>query len=184
MTRMYYGVAINDMKESYRSLGLRTSDCQINRKWRDMIRRCYDKKRYESLSPLSRCTVCDDWLLFSNFKKWAENQDYEGKELDKDIISGPSKIYSPETCVFVDRKINMLVVGLNTAKGYCFMKSRNKFYCSVKNSVLGKIEFIGLFDTESEAKAAYLSRKKEIVKQAAELISDKLIAEKLISMYS
>lgn len=183
MTRMYYGVAINDMKESYKSLGMRTSECPINRKWRDMIRRCYDQKRKASLHPLSSCTVCDEWLVFSNFLKWAERQDYEGKELDKDILSGPSKIYSPDTCLFVDRKINMLVVGLNTAKGYCFLKSRNKFYCSVKNSITDKLEFIGLYDTEEQAKAAYTSRKKQIIHEFAQSMDDKFLAEKLLIAY-
>ena len=40
-----------------------------------------------------------------------ESQDWKGKQLDKDIISPGNKIYSPDTCVFVEPKINKLIQG-------------------------------------------------------------------------
>ena len=45
--------------------------------------------------------VRQEWLTFSNFKRWMEKQDWEGKQLDKDIIVLGNKVYSPETCAFV-----------------------------------------------------------------------------------
>jgi len=176
----YYGVATNDLKKEYKSKGLRTSSCPINRKWRDMIRRCYDEKRKSRLGKLSDCSVCAEWLLFSNFKAWMEKQDWQGKELNKDIMSGQSKIYSPETCLFVDRSVNMLVVGLNTAKGAVYVASRKKYYSSVKNTLTGKLEFLGLYKEEHEANHAYKKRKSEIILEFAKSLNDKVIASYLV----
>ena len=64
-------------------------------------------------------TCCKDWLLFSNFKRWMEQQDWEGKELDKGIIVYGNKMYSPETCAFVSRTTNSFVLENGTARGKC-----------------------------------------------------------------
>ena len=62
-------------------------------------------------------TCCQEWLIFSNFKSWMKQQDWEGKQLDKDLLIYQNKIYSPETCVFVDRKINQFLVKSNNSRG-------------------------------------------------------------------
>lgn len=54
------------------------------------------------------CTVCDEWLYFSNFKKWFDENYIEGFQLDKDIIIRGNKVYSPQTCCFVPKEINII----------------------------------------------------------------------------
>jgi hypothetical protein len=73
--------------------------------WHSMICRCYDEgnsyyHRYGGVG----VSVCDDWLFFPNFKSWFDDNYIDGMQIDKDL-SG-SKVYSPETCVFISRTEN------------------------------------------------------------------------------
>ena len=37
------------------------------------------------------------------------SQDWEGKELDKDLLVPGNRLYSPETCIFISKKLNNLL---------------------------------------------------------------------------
>ena len=97
---LIHGVGVNDWHES-------TAEGSEARpfynKWRDMLDRCYSGSHaaYEGV------TVCEEWHLFSNFKRWMDSQPWKGKELDKDILFKGNRVYSPSTCVFVPRIINL-----------------------------------------------------------------------------
>lgn len=52
---------------------------------------------------------CDEWLSFSNFREWAITQKWKGRVLDKDLLVYGNKIYSPETCLFIDQRINSFI---------------------------------------------------------------------------
>lgn len=75
--------------------------CPYYQTWKDMIKRCYSTKCQEKFPTYKGCSVSADWHTFSNFKAWMEKQNWEGKQLDKDILIEGNKVYSPETCVFV-----------------------------------------------------------------------------------
>lgn len=79
--------------------------CAYYQKWVNMLDRVNGSHYRPSYVETS---VCEDWLNFSAFKSWMEQQDWQGKELDKDL-KGDGTLYSPETCVFVSKKVNMLV---------------------------------------------------------------------------
>lgn len=70
-----------------------------------LANKCYNGATQINTASLlmSGCSVCEEWLTFSNFKRWMEQQDYEGKALDKDLLVSQNKTYSSETCVFVPR---------------------------------------------------------------------------------
>lgn len=90
--------------------------CPIYARWKGMLRRCYNKdwlKRYPSYKD---CKVCPSWLLFSNFKSWAEKREWEGMHLDKDIV-GDGKVYSPENRVFIHPDVNTLITEATTIRG-------------------------------------------------------------------
>ena len=72
-----------------------------------MLQRCYSEKWQERYPTYKGCSVSEEWHTFSNFKAWMEKQQWEGKQLDKDILFEGNKVYSPEPCVFVTRKTNM-----------------------------------------------------------------------------
>lgn len=83
--------------------------------WHDMINRCYNinDKRYDAYRSVS---VADDWLIFENFYHDVRNIDGFEDELiqagalvlDKDIKQRwfGKKIYSKDTCVWIDKSIN------------------------------------------------------------------------------
>jgi hypothetical protein len=79
-------------------------------RWRDMLRRCYDKNMLKKTSAYAGCSVCDEWHNFQNFADWFCQYFVEGCDLDKDILSGSVKIYSPATCLFVTPEENSLEV--------------------------------------------------------------------------
>jgi len=161
--------------------------CPFYRRWADMLKRCYSRKYHESCPTYSDCYVCEEWLTFSNFKAWMEKQDWEAKHLDKDILLVGNKVYSPDTCLFVDRKVNLFLVDSKKTRG-CFMigvcleKASNKFMATC-NDGSGKKKYLGLFDTELEAHKAWLAFKLEQAKILAAEQSDTRVAKALIERY-
>jgi len=138
--------------------------CPHYRTWKGMLERCYCTKYLQKFPTYKGCSVCVAWLTFSNFKSWMESQDWEGKELDKDILIRGNKQYSPETCIFISQEINKLVnKQLNTSGKYLlgvsWNKSSKKFIAQC--SVNGKVQFLGKFISEFEASKVYLAFKRK-----------------------
>ena len=81
-------------------------------RWSKMIQRCYDEDFKKEHPTYNNCYVCDEWLCYENFEKWWNEHYYELEsewvELDKDILIKGNKVYSPETCVFTPKAINIL----------------------------------------------------------------------------
>lgn len=94
---LVYGVGVDDLDYPKKKLlpNGKYSFCPYYQRWRGMIRRCYSKAQLGKNPNYEGCTVCDEWLTFSNFKSWMEKQDWEGKELDKDLLVRGNKVYSP-----------------------------------------------------------------------------------------
>lgn len=91
--------------------------CPFYSRWSGVIKRCYSEnalKRRETYTP---CIVSENWKTFSNFKAWMEKQDWQGMELDKDILSFGSKIYSEDTCCFVPQSLNCLLLMSGASRG-------------------------------------------------------------------
>ena len=116
--KLVYGVGLNDVSYSTQPIVEKKQlICIYYQQWRHMLERCYSEKYHLRYKTYKNCTVCDDWLIFSNFKDWMESQDWEGKQLDKDILIEGNKHYSPETCVFVDQATNSLFTYRGNARG-------------------------------------------------------------------
>lgn len=85
--------------------------------WKDMLRRCYYEKDRDLNLAYHDCTICDEWLNFQTFADWYENNYYEIGEgrmhIDKDILVKDNKVYSPQTCIFVPQRINMIFMKKN-----------------------------------------------------------------------
>ncbi|MGL4453317.1 MAG: hypothetical protein ACRCXT_14290 [Paraclostridium sp.] len=104
---MVFGVGTTDIPTSDLN-GKRLKSYSV---WCDMLRRCYDSKcRNYKWYGAKGIIVCDDWLLFSNFKKWYDENYIDGYVLDKDVKCRDldSKIYSPENCSFISDTDNKL----------------------------------------------------------------------------
>ena len=146
---LIYGVGVNDADYAvtmYEEVGdvkrKQVWICPFYQKWRSMLRRCYGKSFVTKNPTYIRCSVTKEWLVFSNFKSWMEKQDWEGKELDKDLLFPGNKIYSPETCVFVDSVINTFVIECNKSRGewpigVYWDKQKQKFRTQCSNPSTG-----------------------------------------------
>jgi hypothetical protein len=153
-----------------------------------MLVRSYSEKHKMRRPSYLGCSVLDDWLSLSNFKHWMETQDYEGKQLDKDLLVPGNKVYSPEACVFVSRQVNMFLVDCRANRGKyligCFWYKRDaKFMALCSNPLTGKKDYLGMFSDEQEAHEAWLAKKLEHAKALAALQTDQRIAKALIDRY-
>lgn len=108
------GWGINDADyKVFVRVGNKSVMCPFYRKWSAMIKRAYSKNTLSKRPVLEGTTVNIVWKYFSAFKSWMETQDWEGLEIDKDILIKGNKEYGPNTCCFVPNYINMLVSSNN-----------------------------------------------------------------------
>jgi len=120
-----FGVGINDsdyitQKFSGGRKNLRLDwTCPIFVKWKSMLCRCNYKAYKEIYKTYENAHVSDEWLYFSNFKKWVDSfgiEDIQNYDLDKDIIFEGNKLYSKETCCLVDKVTNRFILKKGTRK--------------------------------------------------------------------
>jgi len=144
--------------------------CPIYIRWKNMIKRCYSASFHKIQPTYKDCSVCEEWLTFSNFKAWMIKQNWQDRHLDKDIIITGNKVYSPEMCIFISKEINSLL-GDNAAirgdypRGVSLFVSSNKFRAGC--SVNGKLKHIGYFDNQEDTSKAYKKFKSNHVKEVA-----------------
>ena len=194
--KLVFGVGINDADYNvYRydylnGKRIRVWVCPFYQTWKSMLKRCYSEKYHQEYPTYKGCSVCDEWLIFSNFKRWMEQQDWEGKQLDKDLLIEGNKIYSPDTCIFVDHKINSFVIDRNNDRGQYMIgvhwdKRANKFQSRCRNPFTDKQEYLGSFINELEAHLAWKARKHELACQLAdsEYVTGERIANVLRNKY-
>lgn len=122
--------------------------CPLYQRWYNMLSRCYSPLALIKKPQYKGVTVCEEWLTFSNFKSWMEQQDWEGNHLDKDLLVYKNKVYSPETCVFVTPTINSFLTKADKARGeypigVCFDSKRGRFRASCKNPFTKKLVSVG-----------------------------------------
>ena len=187
-----YGKAVNDADYvvKYRDVidgKIKHKCCPIYSVWKDLIRRCLCQE-YKDKHPAYADTICcDEWLLFSNFKSWMEQQDWEGKQLDKDLLILGNKIYSPETCVFVSQRINKFILE-NPQKNNPYMKGVNLVksgkFIAYGRTVCGlKTVNLGTYTREIDAHKAWLNHKIYLLTELREEINNDKLYETLLDRY-
>lgn len=159
--------------------------CPFYAKWSHMLKRCYGKDKPRSYEDV---VVCNDWLTFSNFKAWMEQQDWEGKELDKDLLFPNNKVYGPETCVFINHTVNSFITEIKSKRsdlptGVNLDSYTGRYKATVRFDN-GKYLTIGRFDTPEEAFSAWLTKKLELAEDLAAKQSDIRVAEALVRRYA
>jgi len=190
--QLVYGVGINDSPYPvYKTTKLNGNrkiiwSCPFYRVWNRMLERCYSEKTIKKHKTYEGCSVHDDWHSFMNFKSWMESQDWQGKELDKDLLVDGNKIYSPERCCFVTGIVNNFMHENQSRRGtYAIGVSayKNKLQSSCKNPITGNSEHLGYFTDELSAHLAWKKRKHELACQLADLQTDSRVADALRERY-
>lgn len=163
-----YGIGVNDAQypihkfeycrdsSGVLKVSKRVWTCPYYSVWRDMLRRCYSNTFHKKNVTYRQAKVCKKWLLFSNFKLWMEKQDWEGKELDKDLIVTGNTLYSPETCVFISKELNQFFKERNNDRGdyplgVTYKPANKKYNARCSDPFLKKRVSLGLYDTPEEA---------------------------------
>jgi hypothetical protein len=154
-----YGVGIND-------LGRRNHHYP---RWCGMLRRSYDTKFQQTNPTYVGSSVCPEWLTLSCFSIWCDQFQWEGMQLDKDLLAPETtgKLYCPEVCIPVPQWLNLLFNDHRSdrgeyATGVHFHKQRQKFQARL--GVDGSRQNLGLFLTEDEAFQAYNTAKADYVR--------------------
>ncbi len=170
------GVGINDADyktQEYATINnkqVKIWICPFYQKWINMLKRCYSQEYGTETSTYKDCYVCEEWLYFSNFKSWMETQDWENKQLDKDLLVCNNKIYSPDTCVFIPKEVNIFLTKRNKCRGIYplgvsyMVKSKtsikertNPFISTISEN--GKTTYLGYFNLPVEAHRAWQKAK-------------------------
>ena len=169
--RLVHSIGVNDSNYYvFNKVNGNATLCPYYEAWNSMLRRCYSNEYHEKQPSYIDCTVCNEWLYFMTFRAWMIKEDWMNKELDKDIIIPGNRVYSPETCCFVDKSVNALIVNNLSMRGeyplgvYKRMDS-GKFVA--KFSIKNKRFHIGCFSTVEEAQKAYGKAKSEHIRKIA-----------------
>ena len=164
------GVGINDYDGTVRCNGAHIPSYHT---WGQMLKRCYNEDYLQKHHTYKGCSVCEEWLHFSNFKKWFDENYIEGYQLDKDILNKGNKVYSPLTCCFVPFEINALLCKSDKARGKMPIgvyekKMVNGYkYVAYVNNGIKKHFHLGTFDTPEQAFAAYKEAKERHIQEVA-----------------
>ena len=189
-TKLVYGIGINDANYviETRVDGKRVK-CPYYRTWVNMLERCYSEKLQECYPTYKGCSVCPEWIYFMHFRAWMMKQDWKGRQLDKDLLAVGNKVYSPDTCVFVDRATNSFTTDRAKLRGEYpigvrFHKPSGKFIAQCCNPFTKKQEYLGYFTCEHQAHLAWKKRKHELACQLAHLQPDPRVAAALRTRYA
>ena len=133
---MVYGHGINDTSRGWMTANDKNQ--RIYRTWKNMLCRCYSEKYQEKHPTYKGCSVCNNWLMLSNFirdLKFIDGYDEEkflngNLCLDKDIKSnGENKEYSLNNCLWVSSAENIRQA-IKTREDNYFKNKNNP--CSIK----------------------------------------------------
>jgi hypothetical protein len=188
--RPLFGVGINDANYvvKYKNEEGKLVTCPYYAVWSGMVERCFSTKLQQRRPTYKGCTLEESWKTFSNFKTWMQNQDWQGKELDKDLISWDNKHYGPDTCLFISTELNNLLclrsrhrgklplgVSKTKIKGYEYFIASCSFYGIQKR--------LGYFKTVEEAAAAYKKAKLEYIAALAQKETEPKVREALVNLW-
>ncbi len=177
-----HGIGVNDVDFAVKVDG---KICRQYDLWGNLLKRCYNSKCHEKQPTYIDCSVSDEWVYFSNFLIWCNNQagykmrDEKGNsfQLDKDIANKGNKIYSSENCNFIPAAVNSLLTKSDGGRGelpigVCFDNWHQKFKSYIKTE--GKTKYLGYFTTELEAFLCYKTAKEAECKRVATIYKDVL----------
>lgn len=179
-TKKVNGVGINDLK----GVGYTDEMRAIYNIWRGMLSRCYAESYHKWFTSYNDCTVCTEWLLFSNFYRWAKENNWKNNALDKDLRVKGNRVYSPDTCIFISKKLNSFLITKENKDselpvGTYYDKYSGKYKAHISDILLNKRVTIGYYDSVEEAHTSWVSYKRTLALKLAELEEDETVADLL-----
>ena len=164
--------------------------------WHNMIERCYTQQQNYQSYQKENCSVCDEWLCFENYYYWYKENHYTINDeiicLDKDILCHnlklKDKIYSPETCLFVPQRINMLFIKNNhnridSSLPIGVRETQYHTYVSTCRDINNK-QVRRYFKTVEEAFNFYKEQKEKLIKQFADKYKTKIPQKLYNALYN
>lgn len=187
---LIHGVGVNDapyIPEYRDSLG-KHHICPYYQKWRGVLRRVYCPILKRKYPTYVECTLEPAWLSFMAFRAWMETQDWQGKDLDKDLCDQGNKHYGPDTCLFVSVALNRLLCLNGKVRGayplgvsLASKSTRPRFQANC--NFYGKLTHLGIFDTPEEAAAVYKTAKLAYIAELASQQTDPRIKQALLRLF-
>ena len=175
MSKLVYGVGVNDKTKPAKIDGKIVKEYNL---WKGMLERCFSEKEQTRHPTYRGCNVSNNFLNYSFFYDWCQEQigfgniDAKGRywQLDKDLLFIGNKSYSETTCVFVPKEINVFFTNRGNDRGEYplgvdFQKPMSKF--RARCAVNSKLKHLGYFATPEEAFAVYKPFKEALCKQLA-----------------
>jgi len=180
------GINDADYATSYKAGG-KYIVCPYYRKWKNMLKRCYSLAYLNKHPTYRDCKVDTEWLKFSNFREWMITQDWQGKDLDKDLLIKGNKIYSPSLCVFINPSTNLAIAksgkkDVRLLAGVTYTKSNTKYVAVVHKGTPSKKTYLGTYSTEVEAHNVWRLEKANHFRCLAKRESDKRVKNALCKM--
>ncbi len=147
--------------------------------WLGMLTRCYNEGYQSRQVTYKGCSVIGSFIYYEQFYEWCQEQvgynSNDGKgisfHLDKDLLIKGNKVYSEDTCVFLPKEINNVLLTSKSSRGeYPIGVSYDESLRSYKASlsVHGKLRNVGRYSTIDMAFNAYKKAKELYIKELAE----------------
>lgn len=189
--RLVHGIGRNDATyPTSAAKGRKTVwRCPFYQAWLNMLKRAYSPAYHAKHPTYLECSVADQWASFSVFRVWMAAQNWQGNHLDKDLLVEGNKIYSPETCVFVSRQVNLFLNDREAMRGdwpigVSWREDKQRFHAACNNPFTRKQEYLGLFATPEEAHLAWATKKLDYALSLAKEQTDPRVSAALISRFT
>ena len=188
-----YGWGINDADYEIKRYNEDGSKfiCPFYNTWRSMVKRGACPKYKEKFPAYKDVGISEDWRYFMDFRAWMEQQDWQGKCLDKDLLSGDRKEYSPNTCCFISHRVNIFISermnpDFKFEKGTWYDKNRGKWRSQgvYYDQSVNKAKHLGYYLTQQEAHEAWRSYKEYCANKLARDELEGIAFDALVKRYS
>jgi hypothetical protein len=149
--------------------------CPYYKRWDKMLKRCYSEHSLKENPSYRGCTVSEEWLCFSNFRSWRQDQEWEGVDgkslhIDKDLLIKGNRVYCKEACTFLHPKVNNFTTECKKNKPFEEIGAKRREYlngrvryqarcCNPFREGTREADTLGCFDTILEAHLAWKGRK-------------------------
>lgn len=134
------------------------------KRWGGIQKRCNTKGLEQKLHP-NYVGCVNNYLDFQEFVEWSQGEvGYQNFEengnawcVDKDILGNMSKVYSPETCIFIPNRVNMFLTLRTRFRGDhplgVSRSSKSEKFCAQVR--YNGVKYLGLYEDPMDAHRAW-----------------------------